>query len=58
MMDPHFTALRVGYSIPDENFPVISNINYVLIGINVELYEEYNVELEPNEESRRLILGG
>lgn len=44
MMDPHFTALRVGHSIPDENFPVISNINYVLIGINVELYEEYNVE--------------
>lgn len=44
MMDPHFTAPRVGHSITDENFPVISNINYVLIGINVKLYEEYNVE--------------
>lgn len=58
MMDPHFTALRVGHSIPDENFPVISNINYVLIGINVELYEEYNVESEPNERSRRLVSSG
>lgn len=58
MMDPHFTAPRVGHSITDENFPVISNINYVLIGINVELYEEYNVEKEPNEKSSRLVLGG
>lgn len=41
-MDPHFTAPGVGHSVPDENFPVISNINYVLIGINVELYDEYN----------------
>lgn len=58
MMDPHFTALRVGHSIPDENFPVISNINYVLIDINVELYEEYNVEWEPNEKSSRLVFSG
>ena len=43
-MDPRFTALGVGHSIPDENFPVISNINYVLIGINVELYEKCNAE--------------
>lgn len=56
MMDPHFSALRVGHSIPDETFPVISNINYVLIGVNVELYEGYNVESEPNGGTRTLVL--
>lgn len=55
MMDPHFVALGVGHSIPDENLPVISNINYGLIGINVELYEEYKVEYEANENSIRLV---
>jgi len=57
MMDLHFTAFRVRLSIPDENFPVISNINYVLIGINIKLYEEYNVEKEPNRKSSGLVLG-
>lgn len=56
MMDPHFIALRVGHSIPDENFPVISSINYAVIGISVELYEEYKVEEEADEKSSRPVL--
>lgn len=57
MMDPYFTALRVSLSILDENFPVISDINYILIGINIELYKEHNVEKEPNEKSSKLVSG-
>lgn len=56
MMDPHFTALRVGHSVPDENFPVISNINYALIALNARLYEKCNMKLESNEESSRPVL--
>lgn len=38
------------------NFPVISSINYALIGMSVELYEEYKVEEEADEKSSRPVL--
>lgn len=55
-MNPLFAALRVGHSIPDENVPVINNINYVLIGINADVHEDINVEFELNERSSGLVL--